>query len=160
MEKMTFRGICGVVLALLSGCGPLNQLSVALGGADQAPVSSAPASGQIEALSAGGARTPEALDQSTDAERAVALENKAAGRGLGETVAGLGNPSEPGFWLKTPLVKTETSGQIRDRVTGNSVAVTLIPIAGPETAGSRLSLAAMRALQVNLAGLITLDVSL
>lgn len=77
---------------------------------------------------------------------------------LGRTVASLGNASEPGLWLKTPLVKTERSGRVFYPETGKSVAVTLIPIDGPVTAGSRLSLAAMQALGAPLTGLPEIDV--
>lgn len=109
-------------------------------------------------LPTGTATTPEALDQSTEVERKKAKQVSAAGQNLGQTVASLGRPSEAGFWLKTPLVKVETPGQIRDRATGNAVAVRLIPIDGPVTAGSRMSLTAMRALNVGLSELVTVDV--
>ena len=47
---------------------------------------------------------------------------------------------------------------IVDPASGKSVAVTLRPIEGPETAGSRLSLAAMRLLGVPLTALVEVDV--
>ena len=77
---------------------------------------------------------------------------------LGRTVASLGNAAEPGLWLKTPLVQAERSGRVFYPETGKSVAVTLIPIEGPLTAGSRLSLAAMQELGAPLTGLPEVDV--
>jgi len=77
---------------------------------------------------------------------------------LGRSVASLGNAAEPGLGLKTPLVRTTRPGRVHNPQTGQSVAVTLIPIDGPATAGSRLSLAAMQALGAPLTGLIEVDV--
>ena len=78
---------------------------------------------------------------------------------LGTTVASLGNPAEPGLWLKTPLVRKEQSGQVRYPETGKSTQVTLIPLDGPATAGSQLSLSAMQAIGAPLTGLPTIEVS-
>ncbi|MEL6465367.1 MAG: hypothetical protein AAFQ58_10405 [Pseudomonadota bacterium] len=77
---------------------------------------------------------------------------------LGRTVASLGNAAEPGLWLKTPLVSVEQPGRVYFPDTNTTVDVTLIPIDGPETAGSRLSLAAMQALGAPLTGLPEVDV--
>ena len=76
---------------------------------------------------------------------------------LGTTVASLGSVSEPGLWLKTPLVAGEQTGQVRVPG-GSAVEVRLIPIEGPETAGSRISLGAMQALGLSLGDLPTLEV--
>jgi hypothetical protein len=113
----------------------------------------------ISPLPVAGARTPEALDRSTRVERAQAVSVSDRGRPLGTTIATLGSPTEPGFWLKTPLVTTEQPGVVRSQQTAKRVAVTLVPIAGPATAGSRISLAAMRALELPLTALAELDVS-
>lgn len=77
---------------------------------------------------------------------------------LGRTVASLGNAAEPGLWLKTPLVTVEQPGRVYYEATNSTVDVTLIPIDGPSTAGSRLSLAAMQALGAPLTGLPEVDV--
>ncbi|MBY5932204.1 hypothetical protein KUV51_04265 [Tateyamaria omphalii] len=77
---------------------------------------------------------------------------------LGRTVASLGNAAEPGLWLKTPLVSVEQPGRVYYDATNTTVDVTLIPIDGPATAGSRLSLAAMQALGAPLTGLPEVDV--
>lgn len=106
-----------------------------------------------------GARSAEQLDAATAVERSAATSNTAAGRRLGTTVATLGAPAEQGFWLKTPLIDRETKGVLRSRDTGKRVSVTLIPIDGPPTAGSRISLSAMRALDLPLTALAEIDVS-
>ena len=77
---------------------------------------------------------------------------------LGRTIASLGNAAEPGLWLKTPLVSAEQPGRVYYPDTNTTVDVTLIPIDGPDTAGSRLSLAAMQALGAPLTGLPEVDV--
>ena len=102
-------------------------------------------------------QSAEALDTTTEAERAAATAPDTGGAALGQTVASLGDPTEPGFWLKTPLVQSETPGRV-ETAGGASVQVTLIPIEGADTAGSRLSLAAMRALGLGLTDLPTVSV--
>lgn len=105
------------------------------------------------------ARTAEQFDTTTQAEREAATAPVvSAERSLGTTVASLGAPTEPGFWLKTPLVSAEGPGRVVYPVTGKSVAVTLIPIEGPVTAGSRLSLSALRLLEAPLTGLPEVEV--
>ncbi|MEL7212459.1 MAG: hypothetical protein AAGK92_07345 [Pseudomonadota bacterium] len=102
------------------------------------------------------ARTAEQFDTTTAEERAEVIQAAAApagDRSLGTTVASLGDPADPGFWLKTPLVTTEQPGRVEYAAAGTKVAVTLIPIEGPATGGSRLSLPAMRLLQAPLTGL-------
>ena len=100
------------------------------------------------------ARTEEAFDTTTAEEReaAVAAPEPAGEAKLGVTVATLGAPTDPGFWLETPLVSSMREGRV-EAVNGKSVAVTLRPIEGPKTAGSRISLPALRLLEVGLAGL-------
>ena len=102
------------------------------------------------------ARTAEQFDTTTAEDRAEVLKAAAApaqSNALGTTVASLGDPSDPGFWLKTPLVTTEQPGRVEYAAAGTKVAVTLIPIDGPVTGGSRLSLPAMRLLEAPLTGL-------
>ena len=106
-----------------------------------------------------GARTAEAFDTTTDAERKAAAEAPAASqRDLGITVASLGDPAEPGFWLKTPLVTAVGPGRVVYPVNGKSAQVELRPIDGPATAGSRISLAAMRLIEAPLTELPELQV--
>ena len=107
-----------------------------------------------------GANTAESLDTTTAEERAAATQAPASsGASLGETVASLGSATEPGLWLKTPLVKKEMPGRVTNPATGKSAAVTLIPIEGPPTAGSRMSLPAMRLIGASLTDLTTVEVS-
>ncbi len=100
----------------------------------------------------GGAQTAGTLDTASDAERAEAA---AAGGGavLGRTIAALGDVAEPGFWLKTPLVKARTTGKVEYPRTGLSAQVDLFPLDGPPTAGSQISLSAMRLIGAPLTGL-------
>ncbi|WP_298969935.1 hypothetical protein [uncultured Roseobacter sp.] len=154
LKTMVSRIACVGALFAVTGCAEFEQLGAALGVAKPETTAPAPASDGVPTT---GLSTAEALDQTTDAERQAAAQT-GGGRALGQTVASLGSPAEPGFWLKTPLVQAETAGRVRDPATGLSVAVTLIPIDGPETAGSRLSLSAMRLLEVNLTDLVTLQV--
>lgn len=102
-----------------------------------------------------GRQTPAALDTTTAKERAAAAAapKTPSARDLGVTIASLGAPSEPGFWLKTPLVTAPAKGRVDYGANGKSVAVDLIPLAGSEGAGSRMSLAAFRLLEAPLTGL-------
>lgn len=106
------------------------------------------------------AHTAEQFDTTTSAQRADAVVDspQTGERLLGSTVGSLGDPTQPGFWLKTPLVTAVTKGRVKYPATGKSVAVDLIPIEGPKTAGSRVSLAALRLLGAPLTGLPTLAV--
>ncbi|MGJ8545028.1 MAG: hypothetical protein ACSHWZ_06260 [Sulfitobacter sp.] len=108
------------------------------------------------------AKTAETLDTTSPEQRAAAATPVTAGASkvLGKTVASLGSPTEPGFWLKTPLVKTQGKGRVTNPANGKSSAVTLIPIDGPATAGSRMSLPAMRLIELPLTGLNEVEVSL
>ena len=105
------------------------------------------------------ARTKDAFDTTTEEERAaaVATPEPAGERALGTTVATLGSPTEPGIWMETPLVSAVTQGRVVAE-NGKSVSLELRPIDGPATAGSRISLPALRLLEVGLAGLHTLTV--
>lgn len=108
------------------------------------------------------AKTAAALDTTTPEQRAAAAVKapEATSKALGKTVVSLGSPTEPGLWLKTPLVKTETQGRVTNPANGKSSAVTLIPIDGPATAGSRMSLAALRLIEASLTDLTEVDVAL
>ena len=71
----------------------------------------------------------------------------------------LGSATEPGLWLKTPLVDAQQPGRVTNPATGKSAAVTLIPLEGPATAGSRMSLPALRLIGASLTDLTTVEVS-
>ena len=105
-----------------------------------------------------GARTASALDTTSAAERAQALRTAApGGTALGQTLATLGSPTEQGFWLRTGLVTRVQQGRVT-LPDGRGVAVELRPSGQPAGAGSQLSLAAFRALEVPLTQLVTLRV--
>ncbi|MCC1494382.1 hypothetical protein [Cognatishimia sp. F0-27] len=107
------------------------------------------------------ARTEEQFDTTTAEERAEAAAAPAEPEGerkLGDTVASLGDPARPGFWIETPLVSAPGRGRVFYAVTGKSAQVDLIPADGPATGGSRLSLAAMRLIEAPLTDLPTVEV--
>lgn len=138
-------GIVGLLL-VLGGCAKLAQMF------GRTPVQESPR--------AVVPRTAETLDSTTAAERQAAVTVAGIGpaRDLGLTVASLGTPTEPGLWLKTPLVDTAAKGRVSYAVTGKSVAVDLIPMEAPPGAGSRLSLAAFRLIEAPLTALPELRV--
>lgn len=98
-----------------------------------------------------GARTAAALDTTTAEQKATALAAPAQPAGeqsLGKTAVALGNVTEPGFWLRSSLVKTAGPGRVVTDA-GASIAVDLIPGSG----AAQLSLAAFRALKFSLTDL-------
>ena len=147
MNRILCQIFAGVVLLSVAGCTP-----VALTPAQSRP--GAPVKPPKNAT------TAEQFDTTSQAERTAALAPvKPAGeRALGKTIATLGNPTDPGFWLETALVSERTQGRVVYAPTGKSVAVELIPIQGAATSGSRISLPAMRLLGAPLSGLPELTV--
>ena len=136
-----------LVVVLVSGCAQLqwpgkSRPSVDDAATDEAASTEAPA--QDVAPVPPAARTVEQFDTTTKEQKAAAASGGATGGGrdLGLTIASLGSPSEPGFWLKTPLVSAPGKGRVVYPGTGKSAQVDLIPIDGPKTAGSRMSLSA------------------
>ncbi|PTX56584.1 hypothetical protein C8N43_1244 [Litoreibacter ponti] len=119
-------------------------------------VAATPAPRPVEIGSEG--QSAASLDTTTAAEKAQATAAPAGAATLGTTVASLGDVTQPGFWLRTPLVDAEVEGTIETEG-GAVVAVTLIPLDGPPTAGSQISLSAMRALDLGLTDLPTLTVA-
>jgi hypothetical protein len=109
-----------------------------------------------QALPTGAAQSAEALDTTTEAQRTAAATAR-GGAALGPTVVSLGDPASPGFWLETPLVTETRPGRVAVPG-GGSVQVELRPISGPPTAGSRISLAAMRLLGLPLTDLAKVEV--
>lgn len=102
------------------------------------------------------ARTVEQFDTTSEEERAAAVveaQSVDAVKDLGMTIASLGSPSDPGIWLKTPLVTSPAKGRVEYPEKGTSVAVNLFPIGGDTGSGSRMSLAAMRLIEADLTGL-------
>jgi len=128
---------CGVVDRVM-GRGP-DAVAAAVEPVPEGPLSA------IEPL--GGAQSPDALDQSTAAEKAAATSapNAATERDLGKVVVALGSPAEQGFWLRSALVTAPGKGRVVT-ASGASVNVDLQPATG----AALLSLAAYRALGLGL----------
>jgi len=75
------------------------------------------------------------------------------------TVASLGDVARPGLWMRTPLVTEPMPGRVSDPATGAVAVVELLPLEAAPGAGSRLSLAAYRALNLPLTSLPELRVT-
>lgn len=101
------------------------------------------------------ARSVEEFDTTTEEQRIAAASPSAGGRLLGTTVASLGDPSRPGFWIETGLVATQGQGRLVFPANGKSVEVELLPSA---SGSSRVSLAAFRLLEAPLTDLPVLEV--
>ena len=98
-----------------------------------------------------GATTAAAFDTTSAADKAAALAPPpapAGERSLGKTAVALGNPAEPGFWLRSALVTAPAKGRV-EVAGGASIAVDLIP----GTGAAQLSLPAFRALNLPLTAL-------
>lgn len=105
------------------------------------------------------ADSAEEFDTASLEDRQDAVVSAPLGDGaIGKTVATLGDVVDPGFWMETPLVSAPKEGRVKSAVTGRTVKVTLRPISGPAGAGSRISLSAIRLLDLPLAGLHELEV--
>lgn len=105
------------------------------------------------------ARTVTEFDTTTDADRAAALDVQVdtPSADLGTTLATLGSPTEPGIWLKTPLVDELTPGRVS--YNGTDANVELRPSGGAAGSGSQISLAAMRVLNIPLTEIAEVTVS-
>lgn len=148
----------------LAGCQAMNS-----GPATQTPTAPAttPPSAEITAAASGaalgtlqrpaGSRSVAQLDASA-AEKAAASKPTTAGQKLGTTVASLGDATQGGFWIKTPLVKSNAKGRVVNPATGKSVNVDMIPLGGPASAGSQVSLPALTTLGADLTDLPELEV--
>tara|TARA_R100001039_G_scaffold36881_1_gene34076 strand:- start:93 stop:614 length:522 start_codon:yes stop_codon:yes gene_type:complete len=161
------------IVAATAGCSTLSDRLGMDASQSEPAAASAPTEAPAEAATAPAAATPpaaspiatggssaEALDTTTAAEREAASRAPAStGAALGTTVVSLGSATEPGLWLKTPLVDAEQPGRVTNPATGKSAAVTLIPLEGPATAGSRMSLPALRLIGASLTDLTTVEVS-
>ena len=126
----------------------------------------APGSGAAAGPSAAGAgpSATGAGQGGSDADRRPDPANLAAldddGDGVRHTVAGLGDPARAGMWMETPLVSRQRPARIVVSRSARAAHVTLIPAGGAPSAGSRLSLEAMRVLGLPLTELVELDVYL
>jgi hypothetical protein len=101
------------------------------------------------------ARSVEEFDTTTEEQRIAAAARVAGGRLLGKTVASLGDPMRPGFWIETALATAPGKGRLVYPANGKSVEVEVFPI---ESGSSRVSLAAFRLLEAPLTDLPVLEV--
>lgn len=163
MKYWMFSVIMGVAL---TGCAQVEGLfdreaaSAPAASNDSADAEQAGAqsddSAQTATVSVATARTADGFDTSTNAERAEAVaaaQTTSGAAELGTTIASLGAPTEPGFWLKTPLTDRPGKGRVDYPDKGTSVVVDLIPLDVSPGAGSQISLAAMRLIEADLTGL-------
>ena len=143
-----------VILALLSACGQRPE-PAPLNPADPPKIRPMPRPQTTNA-----AATPDSLDQTSLAEKqqALAASPVASGAEIGVTIATLGDVTQQGFWLRTPLVGQDRPGQIRWVETGKTLKVTLIAKPAAPGSGSQISLAALRALGASLTDLVELRV--
>lgn len=145
----------------LSGCDRLGSPFAAVSVTEDPPAVSEPillVEPKPEILDPGSAGlNPDLLDTATTADIRAASRPSAGGASLGSTVASLGDPTKPGLWLETPLVQQQRMGRI-EASDGTALTVTLLPIPGSATSGSRISLSAMRGLGVPLTDLPKLKV--
>ena len=127
-------------------------------GPDVASTNAAPVETQIDAVvPPANAVTVDQFDTTSAADRAAAIAPVAAGdAAIGVTIAALGPPTEPGIWLKTPLVAVVTQGRVV--YNGASVNLELRPSGGVAGSGSQISLAAMRLIAAPLTSLPELTV--
>ncbi|MEL6571500.1 MAG: D-galactarate dehydratase [Pseudomonadota bacterium] len=108
------------------------------------------------------ARTVEEFDTTTAEDRAAAVEAAAAPVAtsslLGTTNVSLGSPADPGIWLKTGLVSALQEGRVVYPANGSAVTLELRPSGTDSSAGSEMSLAAMRLLNIPLTALADVEV--
>ncbi|UWR81279.1 hypothetical protein K4K97_04900 [Phaeobacter inhibens] len=142
-------------VVLLGACGPLQWNSSVLGGRTTAGSVGEPAvdTANTVPLAPGVEEAP--LDA---AGGQIASAGVTAGyTGRASTVASLGDPSQSGLWMETPLVDSPQTARVRSP-RGTEVTLILRPIGGDTGAGSRLSIDAMRALGLPLTELVEVQV--
>ena len=135
------------VILALAGCGQINMPVFGDRPVSEAVVPVAPVED---------AASPTRPPVKPEPPTSVAAEDPP---GPSKTLVTLGDVTEPGIWIKTSLVSDPGQGTAVNPATGQSVRVSLIPIIGPPTAGSRASLQAMQALGLNLTDIAEIEVS-
>lgn len=160
---MTYRLAVLAMCAAVAGCGVLDLVPAGPGASSEGQARPQARPDAVQSAASRPpttARTVEEFDTTTAEERQAAATPAAAAGGtlLGSTIVSLGDPARPGFWIETPLASAAGTGRVVYPGTGQSAQVELIPIDGPATAGSRMSLAAMRLIGVPLTGLAEVQV--
>ena len=143
--------IAVLALSVVSGCEQLPILKDKPWQRKPAPITQVAAQPEAEVV----VPTPEVAQPTTDV---VTAPSPVSSGFLGKTVASLGDPAKDGFWIETPLVTVAGKGRVRYPKSGREVKVDLIPITGPATGGSWLSLAVMRLLGAPLTALPEVEV--
>lgn len=100
------------------------------------------------------ARRVDEFDTTTEAQRVAALDTAQDGVFLGEAVLSLGDPGRAGFWVETSLVSINGQGRVALNDGDREVDVELL--AG--TGSGRISLAALRLLEVDLTSLVEVNI--
>ncbi len=100
------------------------------------------------------ARSVDEFDTTTEAQRVAALEPAQEGVLLGEAVLSLGDPGRTGFWVETDLVSANGQGRIALKDSDREVDVELLV----GTGSGRISLAALRLLDVDLTSLVEVNI--
>ena len=150
-----------VLCAVLAGCAQIEGLDGADPRPEPRPEQAAVSVPELAAPPPPpAARTVEEFDTTTAEQRAEAAVTPAVAteEALGVTVASLGDPTEAGFWVRTPLVSETRQGRIVYPQTGQSAKVELQPLDADPGAGSQVSLAAFRLIGAPLTGLPEIEV--
>lgn len=151
MILVTSLAGCGGGIGFGSGGGGMfGGLGSGLFGGDRAQPTAAMPSDDGELNGETGLATGEGADAATASPGGDGLI-------LGFAVASLGDATQPGLWMETPLVSAEGPGRVVGP-DGRTVAVTLRPSGGGPGTGSRLSIQAMQALGLDLTSLPTVTV--
>ena len=131
----------------LMGCALPSDPVIAPPVTDTVPVLAAPAPPED-------ARRVDEFDTTTEAQRIAAATPAVGGQLLGNAVLTLGDPTRPGCWVETTRGEAERAGRV-ELIGGNeSVEGSLFPGDG----SGRISLAALRVLEVALTALIEVEV--
>lgn len=150
-----------IMLAALASCAQIEGLDGADPRPEPRPEAAAVSAPELAAPPPPpAARTVEEFDTTTAEQRAeaAAVPAVATEEALGVTVASLGDPTEAGFWVRTPLVSETRQGRIMYPGTGQSAQVELQPLDADPGAGSQVSLAAFRLIDAPLTGLPEIEV--
>ena len=162
--------VSAVALSLVGGCAQLKRITAprAAPAPAEAPAVVVPEAPEAVAAVISDAgrtaplpanrRTAEDFDTTTPEERAVAVAAAeqapaASERSLGTAVASLGDATDPGLWVKTPLVSAVTQGRVAYPAKGTTTLVEL----RPGTGATQVSLAALRLLDAPLTDLPTVE---
>ncbi len=141
------RGLVLISLGLVSACAVMPETDVL------APPEVV-ASELVAAAPPPDARSVEEFDTTTQDQRAAAAAPSSKGVLLGQAVLTLGDPGRAGFWVETALVEVETTGRVALKNDGKSVEVVLLPGDG----SGRISLAALRVLEMPLTALVEVNI--